>query len=70
MEGFCGWNHPKDIQGKLYLSSSTSQCWDTPVEFVYDPLSFKLGALFTFLGFIGCVVMTLVPWRKKPLTMH
>ena len=40
------------------------------VEFVYHPLSFKLGALFTFLGFIGCVIMTLVPWRKKPLTMH
>src|SRR4030042_6661511 len=36
-------------------------------EFVYHPLSFKLGALFTFLGFIGCVIMTLVPWRKKPL---
>jgi uncharacterized membrane protein YfhO len=40
------------------------------VEFVYHPLSFKLGALFTFLGFIGCVIMTLVPWSKKPLTMH
>ena len=25
------------------------------VEFVYDPLSFKLGALFTILGIIGCV---------------
>jgi hypothetical protein len=40
------------------------------VEFVYHPLSFKLGALFTILGFIGCVIMTLVPWRKNPLTMH
>jgi len=29
------------------------------VEFVYDPLSFKLGALFTFLGIIGCAVI----WR-------
>jgi hypothetical protein len=27
------------------------------VEFVYDPLSFKLGALFTFLGIIGCAVI-------------
>jgi hypothetical protein len=27
------------------------------VEFVYDPLSFKLGALFTILGIIGCVVI-------------
>jgi len=29
------------------------------VEFVYDPLSFKLGALFTFLGIIGCAVVYL-----------
>lgn len=29
------------------------------VEFVYDPLSFKLGALFTILGIIGCAVI----WR-------
>ncbi len=30
------------------------------VEFIYDPLSFKLGALFTFLGIIGCVGICLV----------
>jgi hypothetical protein len=30
------------------------------VEFVYDPLSFKLGALFTFLGIIGCVLIYLL----------
>jgi hypothetical protein len=30
------------------------------VEFVYDPLSFKLGALFTFLGIIGCAVIYLI----------
>jgi uncharacterized membrane protein YfhO len=29
------------------------------VEFVYDPLSFKLGALFTILGIIGCVIYLL-----------
>jgi hypothetical protein len=29
------------------------------VEFVYDPLSFKLGALLTFLGIIGCAVIYL-----------
>jgi hypothetical protein len=29
------------------------------VEFVYDPLSFKLGALFTMLGIIGCAVIYL-----------
>ena len=34
------------------------------VEFVYDPLSFKLGALFTFLGIIGCAVIYLI--RRKP----
>jgi uncharacterized membrane protein YfhO len=27
------------------------------IEFVYDPLSFKLGALFTFLGIMGCAVI-------------
>ena len=36
------------------------------VEFVYHPLSFRLGALFTFLGFIGCGMMALVTRRKKP----
>jgi len=35
------------------------------VEFVYQPLSFKLGALFTFLGMIGCVIMASIPRRKK-----
>jgi len=35
------------------------------VEFVYDPFSFKLGALFTFLGVISCVVIALVIRRKK-----
>jgi uncharacterized membrane protein YfhO len=34
------------------------------VEFVYDPMSFKLGALFTFLGIIGCAVIYL--FRRKP----
>jgi hypothetical protein len=38
----------------LPLSAGTHR-----VEFVYDPLSFKLGALFTFLGIIGCVVICL-----------
>jgi hypothetical protein len=32
----------------LPLSAGTHR-----VEFVYDPLSFKLGALFTILGIIG-----------------
>jgi hypothetical protein len=30
------------------------------VEFVYDPLSFKLGALLTFLGIIGCALIYLL----------
>lgn len=29
------------------------------VEFVYDPLSFKLGAVMTFLGIMGCFAMAL-----------
>ncbi|HYA93797.1 MAG TPA: YfhO family protein, partial [Thermodesulfobacteriota bacterium] len=37
------------------LSAGTHQ-----VEFVYDPLSFKLGALFTFLGIVGCVGLCLI----------
>jgi hypothetical protein len=40
------------------------------VELVYNPLSFRLGALFTFLGVIGCVTMVLVLRRKKPLRIH
>jgi uncharacterized membrane protein YfhO len=40
------------------------------VEFVYDPLSFKLGALFTFLGFIGCVIIASVPRGKITLGPH
>ena len=38
------------------------------VEFVYDPLSFKLGALFTMLGVIGCVGVTM--FRGKPNNTH
>jgi hypothetical protein len=33
------------------------------VEFAYDPLSFKLGALFTMLGIIGCLGIYM--FRKK-----
>ncbi len=36
------------------------------VEFVYDPLSFKLGAAVTLLGIIGCAVIYLIP--RKPNT--
>jgi len=35
------------------------------VEFVYDPLSFKLGAVISLLGIIGCVVMSLTTRRKR-----
>jgi hypothetical protein len=34
------------------------------VEFVYDPLSFKLGAAISILGIIGCIGICLI--RKKP----
>jgi len=40
------------------LSAGTHQ-----VEFIYDPLSFKLGALFTFLGIMGCIAIYM--FRKK-----
>ncbi len=34
-------------------------------EFVYDPLSFKLGAIITFLGIIGCLIIGLAAWRRR-----
>jgi hypothetical protein len=36
------------------------------VEFVYDPLSFKLGAAITLFGIIGCIVIGLATRRRKP----
>jgi uncharacterized membrane protein YfhO len=36
------------------------------VEFVYDPLSFKLGAAISILGIIGCIFIYLV--RRKSIT--
>jgi hypothetical protein len=35
------------------------------VEFVYDPLSFKLGAIITFLGIMGCLVIGLGIRHRK-----
>ncbi len=35
------------------------------VEFVYDPLSFKLGAVITFLTFIGCFGIGWISRRKR-----
>jgi len=34
------------------------------VEFIYDPISFKLGAGVTLLGILGCIGMGWV-WRRK-----
>jgi hypothetical protein len=36
------------------------------VEFIYDPLSFKLGAAISILGIIGCIFIYLV--RRKSIT--
>jgi uncharacterized membrane protein YfhO len=58
--------HPKKIYRANYAFRAVPLGAGTHrVEFVYNPLSFRLGALFTFLGFIGCVIMVLVIWRKK-----
>jgi hypothetical protein len=35
------------------------------VEFVYDPLSFKLGTIITFLGIMGCLVIGLGVRHRK-----
>jgi hypothetical protein len=36
------------------------------VDFVYDPLSFKLGAGMTILGILGCIGMGWIARRKRP----
>jgi len=41
------------------LSAGTHQ-----VEFVYDPLSFKLGAVVTFIGIISCFLIGLANRRR------
>jgi hypothetical protein len=46
------------------LSTGTHQ-----VEFVYDPLSFKLGALITFLGIFACLAIVLARKERKKLWM-
>lgn len=35
------------------------------VEFLYEPLSFKVGAIITFLGIIGCLVIGLVSRHRR-----
>ena len=36
------------------------------VEFVYDPLSFKLGAIVTLIGIIGCFAIGLATRHREP----
>jgi hypothetical protein len=43
----------------ILLNTGTHQ-----VEFIYDPLSFKIGAVMSILGVIGCVTLYLT--RRKP----
>src|SRR4030042_3626260 len=35
------------------------------VKFIYHPLSFKLGAIITFLGIIGCLIIVLAVRHRK-----
>jgi uncharacterized membrane protein YfhO len=35
------------------------------IEFVYDPVSFKLGAGVTFLGILGCIGMGWITRRRR-----
>jgi hypothetical protein len=44
----------------ISLNAGTHQ-----VEFVYDPISFKLGAVATFLGILGCIVFGWVTRRRR-----
>ena len=39
------------------------------VEFVYNPLSFKLGITITSLGVLGCFIIFLARRRKQNLTV-
>jgi uncharacterized membrane protein YfhO len=36
------------------------------VRFVYDPMSFKLGAGVTILGILGCIGMGWIGRRREP----
>jgi len=64
---FPGWKAFLDGQKtKIYRANYTFraipiQTGTHRVEFVYDPLSFKLGAGVTFLGIIGCLIVGLFP---------
>jgi hypothetical protein len=44
----------------ISLNAGTHQ-----VEFVYDPISFKLGAGATFLGILGCIGMGWITRRRR-----
>ena len=35
------------------------------VEFIYDPLSFKLGALISLLGIFGCLVVGKINRKRE-----
>jgi len=35
------------------------------VEFVYDPMSLKLGAGVTLLGILGCIELISIRWGKS-----
>ena len=54
MEGFCEWKSQKDLPGQLYFRAVPLNAGTHQVEFVYDPMSFKLGAGVTLLGILGC----------------
>jgi hypothetical protein len=68
---FPGWKAFMDGQKtRIYRANYAFRALALPagthrVEFVYDPLSFKLGAGATFMGIIGCLVIILFSRRGK-----
>jgi hypothetical protein len=68
---FPGWRVFVDgKEGKIFQANYNFRAVPLPagtqkVEFVYDPLSFKLGAVITFLGSIGCLVIGLAARRRR-----
>ena len=68
---YAGWEayvdgEKKKIYRANYTFRAVPLCAGThQVEFVYDPLSFKLGALTTFLGILGCFAIVFIK-KEKP----
>ena len=68
---FPGWKVYVDgNKGEIYRANYTFRAVPLnagihKIEFAYDPISFKLGAIVTFLAIMGCVGVGLVTRRRR-----